>query len=153
MIDKKIIESLVKGVTENSDLFVVEIKISNNNNISVAIDGDQGVTISQCVEVSRAIEGNFDREIEDFELSVSSYGLDQPIIMLRQYQKFINKPIQLHLKDDIVKRGVLVSVSSSKLVLNEEIVKKNRKSKKMLIGEPVEIEMGSIKFAKGLIIF
>ncbi len=153
MIDKKKIGKLVNTVTDGSSLFVVEIKIGSDNNISVIIDGDQGVTISQCVDVSRAVEGNLDREIEDFELSVSSYGIDQPILMLRQYQKYIDKPIQLHLNDDTVKRGVLVSVTPSKLILKEEIVKKNRKSRKMLIGEPIEITMDNIKLAKGLIVF
>ncbi len=153
MIDKKKIEKLVNAATDGSSLFVVEIKIGSDNNISVIIDGDYGVTISQCVDVSRAVEGNLDREIEDFELSVSSYGIDQPILMLRQYQKYIDKPIQLHLNDDTVKRGVLVSTTPSKLILKEEIVKKNRKSRKMLIGEPIEITMDNIKLAKGLIVF
>ncbi len=153
MIDKKKIGKLVNTVTDGSSLFVVEIKIGSDNNISVIIDGDQGVTISQCVDVSRAVEGNLDREIEDFELSVSSYGIDQPILMLRQYQKYIDKPIQLHLNDDTVKRGVLVSATPSTLILKEEIVKKNRKSRKMLIGEPIEITMDNIKLAKGLIVF
>ena len=153
MIDKKKIEKLVNAATDGSSLFVVEIKVGSDNNISVIIDGDHGVTISQCVDVSRAVEGNLDREIEDFELSVSSYGIDQPILMLRQYQKYIDKPIQLHLNDDTVKRGVLVSTTPSKLILKEEIVKKNRKSRKMLIGEPIEITMDNIKLAKGLIVF
>ncbi len=153
MIDKKKIEKLVNAATDGSSLFVVEIKVGSDNNISVIIDGDYGVTISQCVDVSRAVEGNLDREIEDFELSVSSYGIDQPILMLRQYQKYIDKPIQLHLNDDTVKRGVLVSTTPSKLILKEEIVKKNRKSRKMLIGEPIEITMDNIKLAKGLIVF
>lgn len=153
MIDKKLVTKLVKGSIENGSLFAVEISISKNNKITVVLDGDQGVSISQCVAVSRAIEGNLDRETEDFELSVSSYGLDQPFIMLRQYQKYIEKPVKLILEDDTVKRGELVSVTATKLVLKEEIVKKNRRSKKLLIGEPIEIEMDKIKLAKGLIVF
>ncbi len=154
MISKKKIEDLLERANMDSSLFVVDVKVSNNNNISVIVDGDNGVSISKCVEYSRAIEGNLDRELEDFELSVSSYGIDQPIIMLRQYKKYIDRPVQIHLKDDTIKTGILVSVTDSTLIMNEEIVKKNRKSKKMLVGEEsTEIEMDSIKLAKGLIVF
>ena len=153
MIDKLLIEDLVEEAIGNDDLFIVEISVSKNNKISVILDGDQGVSISRCVDVSRAIEGDLDRETEDFELSVSSYGIDQPFLMLRQYQKYIDKPVKLILEDDTVKRGELVSATSSKIVLKEEIIKKNRKSKKLLIGEPIEIAMDKIKLAKGLIVF
>ena len=153
MIDKILIEDLVEEAIGDGDLFIVEISVSKNNKISVILDGDQGVSISRCVDVSRVIEGDLDREIEDFELSVSSYGIDQPFLMLRQYQKYIAKPIQLILEDDTVKRGELVSATSLKIVLKEEIIKKNRRSKKLLIGEPIDIEMDKIKLAKSLIVF
>jgi len=153
MIDKKQIELLANEATDSVGLYVVELKIGNDNNISITIDGDEGVNINQCVSVSKFIEGNLDREEIDFELNVSSYGIDHPILLLRQYQKYINKTIELHLVDDSVKRGVLISADSSNVVLQEEIVKKNRKSKKMLFGENIEIPMDSIKLAKGLIVF
>lgn len=153
MIDKKQIEILANEATDSVGLYVVELKIGNDNNISITIDGDEGVSINQCVSVSKFIEGNLDREEIDFELNVSSYGIDHPILMLRQYQKYINRTIEIYLEDDTVKRGVLISADSSNVILQEEIVKKNRKSKKMLFGETIEIPMGSIKLAKGLIVF
>lgn len=153
MIDKKLIELLANEAAEKVGLYVVELKVGNDNNISITIDGDEGVSINQCVIVSKSIEGNLDRETLDFELNVSSYGIDHPILMLRQYQKYINKTIELQMEDDTIKRGILVSADSSTIVLKEELVKKNRKSKKMLFGETMEIPMGSIKLAKGLIVF
>lgn len=153
MIDKKQIELLANEATKEVGVYVVELKIGNDNNISITIDGDEGVNINQCVSVSKFIEGNLDREALDFELNVSSYGIDHPIIMLRQYQKYINKTIELHLMDDTIKRGILESADSSTIVLKEEIVKKNRKSKKMLFGETIEVPTASIKLAKGLIVF
>lgn len=153
MIDKKLIELLANEAAEKVGLYVVELKVGNDNNISITIDGDEGVSINQCVIVSKSIEGNLDRETLDFELNVSSYGIDHPILMLRQYQKYINKTIELQMEDDTIKRGILVSVDSSTIVLKEELVKKNRKSKKMLFGETMEVPMASIKLAKGLIVF
>jgi len=153
MIDKVQIENLANTATDKIGLYVVEIKVGSNNNISITIDGDTGVNINQCVEVSKFIEGSLDREEVDFELNVSSYGIDHPILLLRQYQKYINKTIQLQFADDSIKRGLLISADSSTVVLQEEIIKKNRKSKKMLFGETIEFPMDSIKLAKGLIVF
>jgi ribosome maturation factor RimP len=153
MIDKKLIENFAQQASDEAGLFVVEVTVGSNNNISVTVDGDHGVNINQIVEVSKFIENNLDREEEDFELGVTSFGIDHPIVLLRQYQKYIDKPVQLLLKDDTTKRGILISADSSTLVLQEEEIKKNRKSKKMLLGETIEIPMDIIKQAKGLILF
>ena len=153
MIDKKDILKLAKKVTVNTDLFVVDVEIDKGNKIFLVIDGDNGVTIGQIVEVSRFIEGSYDREVEDFELNVSSYGIDKPIILDRQYQKYKDKPIELLLTDESIRRGVLVSANAEKVVLKEEVVKKNRKSKKMLTGDEIEISLNTIKVAKGIIVF
>lgn len=153
MIEKKLIENLANEASEEAGLFVVEVTIGSDNKITVTLDGDQGVNINQIVAVSKFIENSLDREEEDFELGVTSFGIDHPILLLRQYQKYINKPIQLLLEDDSTKRGILVSADSSKIMLQEEELKKNRKSKKMLLGETVEIPMANIKQAKGLILF
>ena len=153
MIKESEIKKLAKQAVKGSELFVVDVTVDNANNISVTIDGDHGVNISQIVEVSKYIENSFDREEEDFELFVSSYGIDKPITLLRQYQKYIEKPVELLLMDDTVKRGVVVSADTELLIINEEIIKKNRKSRKMLTGDPLEIPMSSIKEAKGIIVF
>jgi len=73
----------------------VGIVISTDNNIKVFIDGDNGVTIKQCVELSRHIENNLDRDKDDFELSVSSAGADHPFLILRQYINNIDQKIRV----------------------------------------------------------
>ena len=75
MISKKYIEDLAAEFLEDSDLFAVKITVSKDNNIRLFIDGDNGVTIDDCVGLSRHIEGNLDRDKEDFELNVSSSGV------------------------------------------------------------------------------
>ena len=67
MIDKKTIQGIIEKEIENSDLYLVETKVSSNNTISVMIDSLVGVPIITCIELSRAIEGQLDREAEDFE--------------------------------------------------------------------------------------
>jgi len=95
MIERKKIEELIDERLAGTDRFLVELKISESNNIQVFIDGDTQVSIDDCVQVSRQIESNLDREIEDFELHVSSAGLDLPLRKKRQYHKYINKMLKI----------------------------------------------------------
>lgn len=54
------------------DLFLIELKISADSNITVIIDGDQSVSLQDCLDVSRAVEFQLDREEHDFSLQVMS---------------------------------------------------------------------------------
>ena len=97
MITKEIIESLIEEKLVDTDFFVVSIDISTANKISVEIDGDNGFPISECINFSRQIEGNLDREVEDFSLEVSSPGLNKPFLLTRQYLKNLNKLVEVKL--------------------------------------------------------
>ena len=76
MIDKFKVLDIVKDVLEGSDKYLVNMKITPDNRIFVDIDGDNGINIDDCIEVSRAIENSLNRDEEDFELNVSSAGAD-----------------------------------------------------------------------------
>ena len=95
MIDRQIIESLIAEELQGTDQFLVELSISESNNIQVYLDSDSQLTISDCVKVSRKIEFNLDREEQDFELHVSSAGLDLPLRKNRQYKKHLNKLLKI----------------------------------------------------------
>ena len=86
MIEKIKILEIVNNALDGSEKFLVNLKITPDNRIYVDIDGDNGITIDDCIELSRAIEGQLDREEEDFELTVSSAGADQPLKLTRQYR-------------------------------------------------------------------
>ena len=69
MIDKlKIAELVNEKITD--DQFLVDVTVSSSNVIHIMVDSDSGISINQIVEISRYVEGNLDREVEDFELSV-----------------------------------------------------------------------------------
>lgn len=90
MIKKQKVQALVEAFLaerEGLGLFLVSVSVSPKNEIKVYMDGMQGVDIDDCVEMSRYIEGHLDREEEDFELTVSSAGLDQPLRVPAQYKK------------------------------------------------------------------
>ncbi len=86
---------------EGSDLFVVDVKVSLANDVELTVDSDTSVTIDTCVELSRAIDARFDREQEDFSLTVASAGIGQPLKVFRQYAKLVGKPVEVVLKDGI----------------------------------------------------
>ena len=93
MIDKLFVLDVIDKSLAGTDKFLVDLKISTDNRINVAIDGDNGITIDDCIELSRTIENNLDRDVEDFELNVASAGLDQPLKLRRQYKKNIGQDL------------------------------------------------------------
>ena len=84
MITNIEIEDIVLQQLNSETEFLVDVSVSAANQIKVQLDGDQGITIERCVEVSKAIEQSFDREVQDFELEVSSAGLSESLRLPRQ---------------------------------------------------------------------
>ena len=98
-------------------MYVTGIRIGSDNHINVFIDVDEGVTIKDCVAVSRAIEGNLDRDKEDYALDVSSHGATTPLVMPRQYKKHIGRTFEIKLLDGTKAEGDLVECNDEQLVL------------------------------------
>ncbi|RLD55785.1 MAG: ribosome assembly cofactor RimP [Bacteroidetes bacterium] len=147
MINKKDIESVVNDYLDGGDMFLVEVFISKANVINVLVDGDEGMPISECVNISRQIEARYDRDEEDYELKVSSPGLDRPFKLFRQYEKYVGKEIEVLLKGEKKETGVLKSLTE-KVINVEVIVGKKKKDK-----EIVAIPFGEILETKAVISF
>ena len=113
MISESYIRQLVEEKLEGTDMFIVELTLSSNNRIVVEVDGMSGVTIDDCVAVSRQIESNLDREQEDFELQVSSAGIDKPLRDRRQFEKNIGREVKIVLQDSAELKGELLEVGES----------------------------------------
>ena len=99
MIDTERIREIIDEKLAGTDLFLVGIRQSPSNEIEITIDSDTSVGIDRCAELSRAVEEAFDRDAEDFELTVMSAGIGQPLTMLRQYRKLIGREVEAVLKD------------------------------------------------------
>ena len=124
-IKAKLIE-WVEASLPNSSLFLVEVVASAKNfsKISVFIDGDEGVTIDQCTQVSRAVSEKLDEVdlgLEHFVLEVSTPGLDQPLKLNRQFRKNKGRNLKVHRKDKSISQGKLITVAEEKIVLAQEI--------------------------------
>jgi len=98
MFKKKVTELLNNALEEDGNLFLIDFSISLDNKINVVIDGDNGVTVQDCIKISRAIEHDLDREEEDFSLEVASAGAASPMVLPRQYQKNIGRKLKVRKK-------------------------------------------------------
>jgi ribosome maturation factor RimP len=137
MIDKEKIHQLIEEHLIDSPLFLVELKVSGRNQIMVFLDGDHGVPISSCVQVSRLIESSLDREAEDFELEVSSVGVDKPLRLPRQYRKNIGRDIIFTDEKDKHVKGKLIAADEESFTVDREMPKKKKKDKTAVAEDPV----------------
>lgn len=133
-------------------MFIVEVTVGLGNAISVIIDSDQGLSIDKCIEMSRHIEHQFDREVEDFSLEVSSPGLTQPFRVLRQYLKNLGKEVEIVTSKGEKLAGVLKSADDSGFTL--EIASSVKiDGKKAVELKTVEFSLKDIKTVKPVITF
>jgi len=124
------------------------------NKIIVLIDRDGGVNIRQCVEVSRFIEKSLDRDAEDFELEVSSAGLDQPFRVLRQYQKNMGKEVDVKLKDGKKISGNLIRATEEGITIQQisKVRIEGRKAKEE-VSKNIDLTFPEIKETRVVIKF
>lgn len=127
MINKETVENLINERIAGTDIFIVDIHISNTNSIKVRLDADKGLTIRDCVDVSRQVEHNLDREDEDFSLEVTSFGLGENLVLHRQYQKNVGKYVSLHTLEGKHIKGLMKEVSEEVVHIEQELTKKQKK--------------------------
>jgi len=95
MIEKQKIQGLVEEFIKGTGLFLVSVKVSNANRIIVLGDKNEGITIDECAAIHRHIENGLNRETEDFELQVSSPGLDAPFTVIEQFYKNDGRKVEV----------------------------------------------------------
>ena len=153
MIDKvKIAELVNEKLTE--DQFLVDVKVSSSNVIDIMVDSDTGISINQIVEISRFVESNLDREVEDFELSVFSAGLSEPLSLVRQYKKNIGTEIDVLLTSGQKLTGILIKADDQEIDLEVTTKEKPEGSKKKeLVTRVHSLAYPEIKEAKKVLKF
>lgn len=146
MIDAAHVREIAEAQMEGTDLFVVEVRVTPANEIVVTVDSDTQVGIDRCVELSRSIEEALDRDQEDFELTVMSAGIGQPLKYLRQYRKLIGSTVEVVLKDGGKIVGKLVDASDNQIVVEyEERVTVEGKKRKQLVTNRHELSLDEVK--------
>ncbi len=149
MIKKEKIVQVAESYLDDKDMFIVKLTVSPNNLINLFIDGDHGVTIDDCVALSRFLEQHFDRDVEDYELRVSSAGADQPYVNLRQYKKNLGRQVEVITTEGKNIKGKLLKATADHIEISPE----TKKGKKTVWGQSLQIPMDEIKQTKTVIIF
>jgi ribosome maturation factor RimP len=157
MISKQKVQELVEERMADlaNGLFIVDLSVSSGNVIHVELDKHEGgVTVDDCVSVSRNVEHNLDREQEDFELHVSSAGLDKPLRVHAQYVKNIGRTVKVVLNGGEKHEGLLKLVDPDSITIeNSRMEKPEGKKKKELVVEQKTFPFAQIKETKIVISF
>jgi ribosome maturation factor RimP len=130
MIEKNKIENLANEFIKGTGIFLVAVKVSSSNRITVLADTMKGITIDECAALHRFLEKNLDRTASDFEMQVSSPGLDMPFGVIEQYYKNEGQRVEVTDLDGLKTKGNLKNITSGGFELETE-VKARGKSKEL----------------------
>jgi ribosome maturation factor RimP len=126
MVEKQAIQLLVEEFIKGTGLFLVAVKVSSANRITVLADKNDGITIDECAAIHRHIEKSLDRDKEDFELQVSSPGLDLPFGVIEQYLKNEGKKVEVIDNEGSKYAGKLKNVTKGGFELETELKVKGK---------------------------
>lgn len=144
---------LEAALAENPSLFLIDLDISSTNHIKVIIDGDEGVKVEDCILVSRAIEGELDREEEDFSLEVLSAGVSEPLKLVRQYKKNLGRSLKVKTAEETFE-GSLTNVDETAITLKWKAREPKPIGKgKITVEKKAEVPYTNIVEAKVMITF
>jgi ribosome maturation factor RimP len=154
MIEKNKVIALVEEAIADSNIFLVDVSVGAGNKIIILADSLDGLSIDDCVRINRFIEANLDREIEDYELEVSSPGIGQNFKVVGQYRKAINRTVEVSLIDGRSYTGILSEVNLTGIDLEvEEKVKQEGQKKKQVVQNKYSLAFESIRSAREKIKF
>ncbi len=154
MMDKETLINLTETFLQGSSSYLVDVLIGNGNVITVEIDNDEGVGIDQCAALSRHLELSLDRDVEDFELTVTSVGLTSPFKTLRQYKKFEGEEVEVLTKKGEKLTGTLESsdLEGFTIAVTKKVKPEGAKRKVEVI-ENIRFAFNEVKHTKYLIRF
>ncbi len=149
MISEKHIKQLVEEKLAGTNKFIVDLKIKPANKIEILLDSFDQIVIKDCVEVSRHVESSLDREKEDFELMVSSSGLEEPFKVPEQYKKNIGKEVSVLTSEGVKILGKLLQFENGEISLETTKTERAEKGKgKQTTVENLKFSLNQIKETK-----
>ena len=153
MFKDKVAALLESALKEKETIFLIDFTVGLDNKINVILDGDNGVTLKDCMDVSRAIEHNLDREEEDFSLEVASAGATAPIVMPRQYRKNIGRKLEVRTQHESIE-GQLTAATETSITLEWKAREPKPVGKgKITVQKKQEIAISEIAQAKVILKF
>jgi ribosome maturation factor RimP len=150
---EKVSGLLEEGLLEKPTLFLIDLTITESFKIIVTLDGDNGVALQDCIDISRSIDSNLDREEHDFSLEVASAGVSSPLKHIRQYKKNVGRILQVE-TDSVNIEAKLVEANDDFIVMEWEAREPKKIGKgKETVQKRQEIPYSEIKKAIVIIIF
>ena len=135
--------------------YIVEVTVSKDNDVEVVMESEEGVVeLEDCVAVSRFFESCFDREKEDYSLTVTSAGLDQPFKVLKQFQKAVGTKVEVALKGGKKLVATLAAADQESITLTYSVKEAvEGKKKKELVEHTDRFEMEQVNAVRPYITF
>ena len=132
-MDIKELLTVVENALEGTDMFVVDCTITPDNTIDLVLDSDTSVSIDTCAMLNRAIGDAFDRDVEDYSLTVASAGIGEPLKLVRQYKKLVGESVEVLLKSGVKILATLDDVNEGNITLSydEAVVVEGKKKKQL----------------------
>jgi len=154
MILKDAVNQIVDDFLHENNQYLVDLKVSPDNRIQIEIDSFRGVSLDDCVQLHRHIESVLDREVEDYELEISSAGLTEPFKVLNQYKKNVGKEVEILTKTGVKLKGILINIEDDTFELEyTKSVKPEVSKRKINITEKDKFSYNEIKTTKLIISF
>ena len=108
---------IIESLLEKPSVFLIDLVITDSFKIIVTLDGDNGVALQDCIDISRVIENNLDREEQDFSLEVASVGVGSPLKFVRQYKKNVGRTLIVKLATETIE-AELVEANDNFIILS-----------------------------------
>ena len=151
-MDKTYVAEIVENYLKQSDKYLIEVKLEPGDRVVVEIDGDTPVSIDDCIALTKHIESQFDRDVEDFELEVGSAGISQPFKVLRQYRNAVGREVETLLKTGKKHTGILKAANEKAIVLTvKKQIKPEGAKRKTTVEEALSFDYSEIKQTKYVI--
>ena len=130
-VEKRVIALVEEKIADRPELFLVEVRMLPNNKLIIHVDGDEGISIQDCVAISRHIGFHLEEEnaIEQaYNLEVSSPGVGEPLKLIRQYNKNIGRTVSIKFAGGYKKEGKLLEVTENNILIEESVKEKGKKA-------------------------
>lgn len=151
---EKVQEIVAAVLQERAGLFLIDLSFNDANKISIVLDGDFGVNLQDCIDVSRAVEANLDREEQDFSLEVASAGVASPLKFVRQYVKNIGRNLKVKTISSEEIEAKLTAADEDKITLEWQAREPKKVGKgKETVDKKMELPYQSIKEAIVIVSF
>ena len=138
-IEKRVTELVEEKIADRPDLFLVDVKMHSNGKLIILVDGDKGIGIADCAQISRHVGFHLEEEnVVDaaYNLEVSSPGIDAPLVLPRQYVKNVGRQLAIKMADGSKKEGKLTGMTEDAVIIEEANKEKGKKAETIEVVVP-----------------